>query len=146
MHVFDTRTATPSAAYIRLEDTVQPYVPFGDPNNGGVTGPKWATILDWLTLAKREVEHEMRRRWPAECSVLPGGEHNWTLVESGCERVWPNVDITEGDDDEGRADGAGRVSVVAHSVDEEGASDGENYYLQCRSCLAERNLDDLDFV
>ena len=33
---------------------------------------------------------------------LPGDKHNWTLVESGCERSWPRIDIAYSDDDEGR--------------------------------------------
>jgi hypothetical protein len=145
MQVFETATATPSARYIKLGDEVRPFVPFGKAETGGLTGEQWVTILSWLIKARREVEHEMRKNPPVACDKALDGGHDWVLIESGCERTWSQVDILETDDDDGRAEGAGRTSAMAHSLSEDAASDGEDYYLFCRNCMAERNVDDVDF-
>lgn len=151
MQIFDATTATPSAAYIKVATSegvsrAQPFIPFGNPDTGGLTAPGWTTILAWLTLAKREVEREMRKNPPEVCSMLPDGKHNWTLVESGCECSWPRIDIAYSDDDEGRAEGARRISVVASTYAKDDASDGEDYFLRCRTCMVEVNVDDVDFI
>jgi hypothetical protein len=149
MQVFDTKTATPSAAYIRIENTIRPFVKFGRVETGGLSGETWADLLAWLIKARHEVEFEMRDRTDhaGVCTggTTPGEPHTWTLVESGCERTWTSVELELADDDEGRA-GGDRVAAVATAGSEEAPSDGETYYLQCRYCQAEANVDDVDFA
>lgn len=150
MQIIDATTATPSAAYVKVTGpagpVVQPYVPFGNPSTGGLTAPSWAELASWLFAAKREVEYEMRKNLPGDCAPSTNGQHWWELVESGCERSWSAPEVTITDDDEGRAEGAPRITVVADGAREDAVGDGEAYYLLCRACMAEVNIDEIDFV
>jgi hypothetical protein len=150
MQIFDATTATPSTAYVKVTGlhgpVVQPYVVLGNPDNGGLTAPTWAELGDWLDLARRKVDRELRKNPPQVCPMLPGGVHNWQLIESGCERTWTGPEVTRTDDDGGLAEGAERVRAVVNALDEQDVSDGWDYFLRCPTCMAEANVDDVEFV
>lgn len=140
MQVFNTETATPSAAYITLEDKTRPYLVFGNPETGGLAADDWAGMLAWLREARRAVEWQMRSGTPMVCEKT-GDVHEWVLVEAGYERRWRTPGVVEHED-------SGEVDVVVN-VDQSSDSwgeDGESSFLYCNLCGKEANADNVNFL